>query len=144
MGYTLTARQKLAYTDRFDIYRRVDPIPENARGFKKDISYNVAPVASMVRCLWMNHPDINSYKVPLGRTLTESADVLDVVHFPMGVDIQDQDCLRLRSTGHPQTGEWFIVMGFGAARQSRGNRQGNYIEVRIKRMLAAPGLEGVS
>ncbi len=144
MSYTLTARQKLAYTDRFDIYRRVDPIPENTRGFKKDINYSVTPVASSVRCLWMNHPDINAYRAPIGRTLTESADVLDVVHFPMGVDIKDQDCLRLRTPGHPQTGEWFIVMGFGAARQSRGNRQGNYIEVRIKRMLAAPGLEGVS
>jgi hypothetical protein len=144
MSYTLNARQVRAYTDRFDIYRRADPIPENTRGFKKDIAYSVTPVASMVWCLWMNHPDINRYNAPIGRTLADASDVLDVIQFPIGVDIQDQDCLRLRTPGHPQTGEWFIVMGFGAARQTRGGRQGNYIEVRIKRMLAAPGLEGVS
>ena len=143
MSYTLTRRQAMAYTDRFDIYAKAAP-RRNVNNQQLNVLYSATPVAKQVRCLWMNHPDINELHEPMGRTLSEMADTLDVVHFPVGVDVKDQYALQCKTKGHPQFGEWFIVMGFGALRISRGKRQGNYLEVRLKRMMAPPGLEGGS
>lgn len=143
MAYTLTARQLIAYTDRFDVYRAASPWAETSKGFKNDVVYSQTPVYADVPCLWMNQPDINSPRAPLGRTLMDSSDVLDMIHFPAGVDLRDQDALHLKTPDHPQKGEWFIVMGFGSLRTSRGNRKGNYLQVRAKRMMAPPRLEGV-
>jgi len=144
MSYTINARQTIAYTDRFDVYRMSETLLVNANGVQIDPVFDTTPVYSGVRCLWMNRADINSPGGAIGRSLAESSDVLDVIHFPVGVTIKDQYALHCKTTGHPQYGEWFIVQGFGALRPERGKRKGNYLQIRAKRMLAPPGLEGIT
>ena len=142
-SYTLTPRQVLTWTDRFDVYNPVMPIPTDAGGLKAVRPYNPVPDIVNMRCQWMNHPDINEYKAPLGRTLSQSPDVLDILDVPPGLPIKDQTYLQCKTRGHPQYGEWFLVMGFGALRIIRGNRKGNYMRVRMKRDTCPPGLEGI-
>lgn len=135
----LTARQTAFYNDTVDVYSRPAPATRGAGSlWIGDLSYSTAAAQTAVPCMWQSEPENNRYVPPAGRAEMDILFTLDRFFFEASVSIEDGDALKVTTSGHPENGRWFQVMGKGRARINRGLRRGNYQMVYAKRVDERP------
>ena len=135
----LTPRQTAFYTDRVDVFLRPTPATAGATKQLGDLSYATVATQTAVPCMWQSEAENNRYVPPAGRAEMDILFTLDRFFFAASVAIEDGDALQLKTTGHPENGRFFRVMGKGRTRLSRGNRRGNYQMVYAKRIDGIAG-----
>ena len=120
----LTARQTRFYTDTVDIWARpgdgVD-IPKDSNKQALNLVYagSSTPDQTAVKCMLQTQMEGNNYIGPLGRTAFDNIFTLDRLFLAQDVPIQDQDVVRVKTSGHPLLDPLFIVSAEGTAREIR-------------------------
>lgn len=136
----LTRRQQRLYTDTVDIFKPeatslVDRVSSDPR-------YPATPTVAGVLAYLFTSTEFANPQPHLGRTNEDMMLTLDKLHVEAAVDIDDAFVFQLKTSGHPDEGGYWMVMGNAKVRTTRGRRTTNYKEVLCKRMASAPA--GVS
>lgn len=130
----LTRRQVLAYNDTVSVYAR--PTPALSSGTKQmaDPVYSGTATSTGVKCMWQSRPEANDYVAPIGRAEQDVMFTYDRFYFDIADAPEDGDVLELTTSGHPENGRLFRVMGRGMPRATRGRRAANNAMVYAKRI----------
>ena len=133
----LNKRQQRYYTDLVDIY-----VPGALSvGTHKAVADPVYSLAyANVPCKYIATQEVDVPALP-GLTKEVNIFTLDQFHFDAAQPMEDTYFLHLKTTGHPESGGYWAVMGNPMTIVSAGKRKANYRQVYGKRDTKPNGVQ---
>lgn len=135
----LNARQIKLYVDRVSIWKPDNVTTSGANKKALDTAYPATATYTNVACYHFSKTEVAQPTFP-GRSNQDMIFTLDEFHFDAAQDVDDQYVLKLTTSGHPELGAYYIVMGGPKSRPARTRRNVNYRIVYARRTLAQPGM----
>lgn len=137
----LNARQQRLYNDLVDIYVPSSlAVDGTTRRLTTDPKYPSTATYASVTCGFFSTQENPSLVQPIGRSNQDNIFTMDLFKFDAAQDINDTYVIQLKTVGHPQYGQWWIVVGGAEIRTSRGKRTGNYAKVFAKHITKPAGI----